>query len=1454
MYGGFIMPELTYYPLTSPQLSIWYTEKMFPGTSISNVAGTLRIKANINFDLLEQAINLFVKNNEGIRLRICLDGNGKPQQYVTSYEYKSVEIMDFLPYDDPINAMYEWDSQETLKQMEIYDHDLYHFVIIKLSDTDGGFFVNTHHIISDAWSMSLIGNHITNFYSNLTKEYIDNSNIAPAHSYISFINNEQLYEASNRYNKDKIFWEHQFDTSIEATVLKSRKTNLISTKSKRKTFVAPKKFTALLRDYCSQNKISPYPLFLSALAMYIYRVTAKEDILIGTPILNRLNQMYKSTVGMFISTIPLRINVKSEDSFSTFSQDVLELCSSAYRHQRYPYDRILKQVREKHGLIDNLYDIVLSYQNSKFSKTQDIDYSTRWHFNGNQSNSLTIHINDRDDEGVLIIDYDYHSDLYYDKEIDFINQHILSLLWHALDNPNNKICKIEMLPESEKKKVLYDFNNTQEEYPKDKTIHQLFEEQVLKTPDNIALLFEDKHLTYKELNQKSNQLANVLRRKGVGPDIIVGLLVNRSIEMIIGILGIIKAGGAFMTIEPEYPTERIKFMIDESNSKIILSAKNLCPSNILNIEILDIFDESLYNKESTDNLSYGNKSNDLAYLIYTSGSTGLPKGVMVEQKSLHNFICSILKVFRFNEKSIILSTASICFDVFVLEIFPALLNGSKLIIANKDEQKLPFLLSDLIIQNDVTTILTTPAKIKLLINDDHYKQCLSNIKYIMAGGEEFELQLLTKLKELTNAKIINAYGPTEATIAATFKDLSQLKKITIGKPINNTKVYILDNFLNLVPIGIQGELYISGEGLARGYLNNQKLTDQVFIMNPFDNKERLYKTGDIARWYPQGEIEFLGRKDKQVKIRGYRIELTEIENAILQYSGIKDVVVIKKKNDCFGDFICAYFINDHHVNIDINKLKSFLIGQLPRHMIPKFFLNIKAIPINSNGKRDISKLPDINFTQSNNLIVLPSNSIETKLLDLLCKLLKINELSVEENIFENGADSLTVIQLISFLDREGYRLNIEDVYKNPTIRQLSGFIDIGNKTNNIPIKHMTENANYHSKFITIEPKEISELIMQGTLPKIDSAALSYIPNDSKIFTESHKPILYNYMTTSLGNIGVFALPITGMDLYREKENLLLLCAEAIEQAEMLGAKVVSLTGLIPSATNYGKEIIDQINSKIQITTGHATTAASVILSIERLLCESNRDIYNEHIVVLGLGSVGTAVTELLLALYPKIKKITICDIYKKSNYLHKLQQKFKKKFNGDISVIYSEINKLPEEVYKSTLIIGATNVADIIDLNLLQPGTLIIDDSGPHCFSKEQAISRLQKNGDILFTEGGVVNSKVPLYKHIYLPEYISSAILNQYYQHFLSENEITGCILSGLLTEKFYNLSPTIGPVNCDESIKHYHLLKKNQYQGAILHCDDYVIPKEKVELFKLQYGKTLIDEIRREDVYAGI
>lgn len=1046
-----------FYSLTHPQKGIWYTEKLYPGTSIGNIAGTVKIKGEIDYSLLEKAVNLVIEKNDSLRLRIIEEDNG-PKQYVSRYNYCRLDFFDFS--SQGLEKLYEWDTCQTQTPFLKLNSDLFYFALVKMTENTGGVYIKIHHLIGDGWTMVLLTSEIMRYYTMLKNGTNINENNKP--SYIEYILNEEAYINSEKFHKDKEFWNERYQTVPELTTLKPRKSNNISSKARRKTFVLPAKLSSKIREHCRENKTSIFALFLCALSIYINRITAKDDIVIGTPVLNRSNAREKNMLGMFISTVPIRIRIEEMDNidFTTFAQSVSREWLSVLRHQRYHYDLLLKDVRERHKGVDKLYDIVLSYQNAKLMKGESSDdYEGRWHTNGYQTESMYIHINDREDDSNIIVDYDYISDLFYTKEIEFIHDHIIRLLWHALDNPSKEICRIEMISEKEKRKILYEFNNTKANYPKDKCIHELFEEQAQKTPDNIALVFKDKSLTYRELNEKSNQLARLLRHKGVKPDTIVGMMVPRSLEMIIGILGILKAGGCYLPIDPEYPKERIRYMLEDSGTAILLTERSLVENLGYEGQIIDIYEDMIFNADNTD-LESVNKPQDLIYIIYTSGSTGNPKGVMIEHRNVVRLIFNDKFQFSFDNKDVWTMFHSYCFDFSVWEMYGALLNGAKLIIISKEDSRDTKQFLNILKQEKATILNQTPAAFYNLINEEN--RCpnkLLSLRYVIFGGEALQPIMLKAFNEkYPFTRLINMYGITETTVHVTFKEIGEeeiAKNISnVGKPIPTLKTYIVDKNLNLLPIGIPGELCVSGDGVGRGYLNKEQLTGQKFVPNPFVENEIMYRSGDLARLFSKGDIEYLGRIDNQVKIRGHRIELGEIESALIKYNNIQETVVIAKENQSGNKQLYAYYVSDKE--FQINELRHFLSHYLPEYMIPAYFVRLEKMPLTGNGKIDRKNLPDPDGSLKLDVeYQAPQNKTQETLAEIWCQVLEIHKVGINDNFFHLGGDSLSATKVISKI---GNNITFADLYSNPTIKMLSEkIIKSGSQEKRFLLK-LTENS------------------------------------------------------------------------------------------------------------------------------------------------------------------------------------------------------------------------------------------------------------------------------------------------------------------------------------------------------------------------------------------------------------
>ena len=1156
------------YQLTYSQKNIWYTEKTHPGTSVGNVAGTLRMKENVDFNILSKAINKFIEQNDGMRLQIA-EKEGVPCQYVKEYTEFEVDFVDFS--DKSIEELYKFEEEQTRGIFRLLDAPLFHFVMIKLSNNDGGFYIKTHHLISDAWNMVLLGNRVAENYVKIKNGETD-FNKEP--SYIEYIDKQIEYEKSERFIKDKSYWLDKYKSVPDVTLLKEKTSKTLSTKAKRKTFVLPEKLTKKLYEHSRENKISIFSMYMTALSMYINRVKGKEELNLATIFLNRSDRKEKNTTGMFVTTVPVALTINNNDNFNDFSAKVTSELMSIMRHQRYPFSLLQEDIRKKFNMEDVLYDIVVSYQNAKFIKNDSLDISTRWHFNGYQTNSLTIHINDRDTDEVLIIDYDYLEALFYDKEIDFIHDNVVRLLWHSLDNPKREIIKVEMVSEKEKDKIINKFNDTKVDYPREKTLDEVFDEQVKKTPDNIAAVYGKESITYKELDIRSSQLANKIREKGIIPDDIVGVMLYRSLEMLISIMAIIKAGGAYMPIDPDYPEDRIKYMLDDSKSKLLLTTDELA-EKAEGISYINVKDRNIY-KDENASIERKHSSRNLAYVIYTSGSTGKPKGAMIEHYSVINRINWMQNRYPMDENDVILQKTPYTFDVSVWEMFWWSFVGARVCFLEPGGQKYPDKIIKAVKDNNVTVMHFVPSMLNAFLEYiENYgdNDALTTLKQVFASGEALTVNQVKRFNNLINGKygtkLSNLYGPTEATVDVSYYDCktdNDFKVIPIGKPIDNIQLYILDKNYNVLPIGAAGELYIAGDGLARGYVNKPELTDEKFVDNPFTPGMKMYKTGDLARWMSEGDIEYLGRIDHQIKIRGNRVELGEIESNISSFDGIKETVVIDRDDEKGNKYLCAYYVSDK--NVDINKLQEWLSSKMPKYMVPSYYVKLEAIPLSANGKIDRRALPKVDYIShiSNEEKEQPTNKIETILVCEIEKVLDGKKLGINENFFSEGIDSLSVINIQTALSKRDININTEDFYKYQTVKKLAEFLyNRKDETKYLPLIKLSE---------VTDSNEVTSII-----------CFPYGGGNFSIYKKLADAVL-----DLNKNYEVYGVNLRGHDSYLDSE------------------EVISIEESIKEISNY---ITDNIKGKV-ILYGHCVGTA-VMMGVLKELLAQNIDV--EKVVV-----------------------------------------------------------------------------------------------------------------------------------------------------------------------------------------------------------------------------------------------
>ena len=1025
------------FELTGQQESIFSIEQFYKNTPINNLAGVFIIKEQINKEILFNSINLFIKNTDSFRIKIGISNSNIPYQYISDYSKIDFSLLNFNNITD-VNAY----AKEIANQpIFAYDSLLFRFIPFVLSDKTGGFIFVAHHLISDAWSIQLIIDRILNYYaflSNKTDSIPEYNN----YSYVDFINSSKEYKQSNKFIKDKKYWDDYSTESQACIPCDLSSSNDLDYKANRKTLTLSKKDMESINDFCKSNKISIYNFLLAIHAIYFSRINNLNDFVVGTPVLNRSNALEKNTVGLFIDTIPFTIKIKPSYTFKNLVNDISLDMMSCFRHQKYPYNNILNDAKKKNESTSNLYNILFSYQKPR---TQDkfslIKYSATWIEPDAIFNDIQIHIHDVSDIGKMSISYDYKISKYTDTYISKILKRIKYIIEQILsEGADKKLSDIEVVTEKEKNILLHDFNNTLKRYDKTQTIHSIIEKQAAKTPNKIAVICEDKKITYKDLNEKANQVANFLRNKGVERNTFVGLLINRSIEMFIGLLGILKSGAAYLPIDPEYPMERISYMLENSETKIVLSKTNLfnmLPETVEKINIALESDNNIY-IGSTENPSHINLSSDLAYIIYTSGSTGRPKGVKLKHININNFILGTTEKINFSNKKVIVSVTTICFDIFVLESYLPLQKGLTIVLATEKEQNDIKLLNSLCLKYNVNIIQTTPSRMNLLTNNYEYCRYFENLTDVLVGGEPLPQPLLEHLRSLSkNINIYNMYGPTETAVWSTIKDVTKSRTITIGTPISNTTVYVLDEKnLKLLPPETPGILYIGGDGVCAGYHKRNDLNEKLFIKNPYNSKEIIYNTNDLVKQLPNGELIHLGRADFQVKIRGYRIELGEIENRILSYNNIKETVIVPYESK----FLICYYSSKK--DIIISDLISYLLEELPNYMIPAYFIKLDSLPLTPNGKIDRKRLPKPNI---NTDIVLEKATTETeKLLEKnILKLLNngTNHVDINTPFISLGLDSLSIVQLQSMLLKYKLNLTTQTFYKYSTIKKLAEFID-----------------------------------------------------------------------------------------------------------------------------------------------------------------------------------------------------------------------------------------------------------------------------------------------------------------------------------------------------------------------------------------------------------------------------
>lgn len=1051
-------PVAMYYPLSSAQKRIYVLDQFdYQGTSY-NTTIALKIEGTLDIKKCTDVFKSLISRHEALRTGFeILDGD--PIQRIAD----NVEF-DVNYYKATTNEV-DGIIAELISPFNLNEPPLLKVGLIQIIDAHAVqpvyiMLIDLHHIISDGVSVE-----------NLKKEFIhlykDESLPDLSIQYKDYVAWQKKLENTEKQQKQKEFWVNQFQSELPVLDLPTdfERPFVQSFEGERLRAELNKEQTKALKKLAKEHGATLFMVMLAAYNVLLYKYTGQEDIIIGTPIAGRSHPDLERVIGIFVNTLAIRSFPTSEQTFEQFFLNVKDHALEAFENQDYPFDDLVENLELSKDLSRNpLFNTMLVMLNAD-QDSIELDHLSFQDYEFCHTVSkfdLTLEYYELNEK--IMFNVEFCTKLFTRETIQRLIQHFIRVVQTIIENPTINLEKINLLSNEEEQQILNTFNDTEISYSTNFTLHQIFEEKVKRHPEKVALIYSDQQLTYQELNEKANQLAHYLQEKGVTTDSIIAIACDRSIEMVISIMAVLKAGGAYLPIDISFSKNRFNYILHDSKAMLLLSNVSTIMKEVdWKGEFVMLTDEeSFSNYKSTDLTSISNPS-DLAYIIYTSGSTGEPKGTMIEHASVVNILYAMQERYPLVEEDAYLFKTAYSFDVSVTELFGWFFGSGKLVILENGDEKDPKRMLQTIQQHGVTHINFVPSMLYVFLNVLSVKEILAigKVKYMLVAGESVKPEMIRSFVALkTDIRLENIYGPTESTIYATSYPLTELGEksiIPIGKPLPNIKAYILNKDGQLQPIGLPGELCLAGAGLARGYLNQTELTNEKFLVYP-SLEQRIYRTGDIAKWLPDGNIQFLGRKDHQVKVRGYRIEPGEIESRFIKHEAIKEVAIVPWDKEINGISLAMYYVAD--LELDIQELRQYATEELPTYMIPTTFIHLDHFPLNINGKLDHKKLPkpDESVLVRNQAFVEPSTNTEKIVTEVAKEIFDRKQIGVYENFFDLGASSLDIIRFASKLESIFQQdLPIVTMYHYTSVHTLAQYLGDNKKAEEQHIQVFEEN-------------------------------------------------------------------------------------------------------------------------------------------------------------------------------------------------------------------------------------------------------------------------------------------------------------------------------------------------------------------------------------------------------------
>ncbi len=1077
-------------PLSFAQERLWFLDQLDPGRAVYNICRASRLLGTLNTPVLQTSLNAAVNRHETLRTAFRLI-DGQPKQVVQPSRTISLETVDLSTVQESeraANIQREIESQ-ALRSFDLQSGAMLRCVLLRVGEQEHILILATHHSAADAWSLGTLTRELWTLYDAFSngRPYA----LEPlAVQYSDYAVWQREWLTGDVLELQLGYWKKRLkDVSVLNLPTDRPRRPRQSFHGSRLTIELPDDLTSAVNEMSHRFAVTPFMILLAAFQVLLYRYTGQEDVVVGSPIANRCRTELEGLMGFFVNTLVLRADLSGNLSFSEFLSRVRDTCVGADANQDLPFEKLVQELQPERDQSRNpLFQVMFVLQNATRPFTgipglriEPLEVATT-----RSPFDLSLFLRERDRKYVGNIEYS--TDLFDHDRIERMAGHFQILLEAIVKEPDQSIAKLPILTEAERHRILVEWNDTAADYPKDKCIHQLFEAQVERTPEGIAVEFEDQQITYRELNRRANQLAHYLLTLAVGPEKLVGICVERSIEMVVGLLGILKAGSAYVPLDPAYPKERLRFMLKDANISVLVTQEKLLESTqnlthrTRHFDVCLDRDLPMIEQQRSENPVALIDSHNLAYVIYTSGSMGQPKGIAIEHQNTVALLNWAKEVFLPVEIAGVLASTSICFDLSVFELLVPLSQGGKIVLVEN------VLFLHEAASNGITLVNTVPSAMAALLAAGALP---ASVRVVNLAGEPLRSELVNQLYQTgTVKKVYDLYGPSETTTYSTFTRRTAIGPATIGRPIANTRVYLLDSHLQPVPVGVPGELCIGGAGVARGYLHRPELSAAKFITDPFskDPNARIYRTGDLARYLPDGNIEFLGRTDNQVKIRGYRVELGEIESVLNQHPVVTESVVVassfptprqgrikvevalptnsmREETPLSQPYpvegegvsesnrnLIAYFVSNTE-KPSAPELRSFLSQRLPEYMIPSAFVVLEALPLTLNGKIDRSKLPppDRARQEIDQRFVEPLSENEELVAQIWREVLKLDKIGIHDNFFELGGHSLLATQVAARLsDAFNREIPLKTLFDAPSVAMLTESLESIIRDGNTP--------------------------------------------------------------------------------------------------------------------------------------------------------------------------------------------------------------------------------------------------------------------------------------------------------------------------------------------------------------------------------------------------------------------